>query len=60
MSLSLNQPVRLFVDSNTDVAYNLTQEFVRIRANREDDRLAVVTGMVTLSCQIRSDIAPRF
>ena len=43
-NLSLNQPVRLFVDNNTDVAYNLRQEFVRIRSNRENDRLAIVTG----------------
>ena len=43
-NLSLNQPVRLFVDNNTDVAYNLRQEFVRIRNNRENDRLAIVTG----------------
>ncbi|KXJ25263.1 probable ATP-dependent RNA helicase DDX27 [Exaiptasia diaphana] len=45
VSLSLNQPIRLFVDSNTDVAYNLTQEFIRIRQNREDDRLAIVTAL---------------
>ena len=44
VTLSLNQPVRLFVDNNTDVAHNLRQEFVRIRNNREDDRLAIVTG----------------
>ena len=44
MSLSLNQPVRLFVDNNTDVAHNLRQEFVRIRSNREEDRLAIITG----------------
>ena len=43
-SLSLNQPVRLFVDNNTDVAHNLRQEFVRIRASREHDRLAIVSG----------------
>lgn len=45
VTLSLNQPVRLFVDNNTDVAHNLRQEFVRIRSNRENDRLAIVTGM---------------
>ena len=45
VTLSLNQPVRLFVDNNTDVAHNLRQEFVRIRGNRENDRLAIVTGM---------------
>jgi len=44
VSLSLNQPVRLFVDNNTDVAHNLRQEFVRIRSNREEDRLAIITG----------------
>ena len=32
--LSLNHPVRLFVDSNTDVADNLHQEFVRVNSTR--------------------------
>ncbi|EDO39252.1 predicted protein [Nematostella vectensis] len=45
VTLSLNQPVRLFVDSNTDVAYNLRQEFIRIRPNREEDRLAIVAAL---------------
>jgi len=43
--LSLNQPVKLFVDSNTNTAYNLQQEFVRIRTKHEDDREAVVAGV---------------
>lgn len=30
-ALSLSKPVRLFVDSNRDVALNLRQEFIRIR-----------------------------
>ena len=42
--LSLNHPVRLFVDSNMDVADNLRQEFVRIKAKKEGDREAIVTG----------------
>ena len=42
--LSLNHPVRLFVDSNTDVADNLRQEFIRIKAKKEGDREAIVTG----------------
>ena len=45
VSLSLNHPVRIFVDQNTDVALNLQQEFVRIRPTREHDRLAIVTGI---------------
>ena len=46
MRLSLNHPVRLFVDSNTDVADNLRQEFVRIKTKKEGDREAIVTGMI--------------
>ncbi len=42
--LSLNHPVRLFVDSNTEVASNLHQEFVRIRSTKEVDREAIITG----------------
>lgn len=34
------------MDNNTDVAHNLRQEFVRIRNNREEDRLAIVTGTI--------------
>ena len=43
--LSLNRPVRIFVDGNTDVASNLRQEFVRIRSTKEGDRDAIVAGM---------------
>lgn len=28
-SVSLNKPVKIFVDNNQDVAFNLRQEFVR-------------------------------
>ena len=42
--LSLNRPVRLFVDGNTDTAQNLRQEFVRIKAKKEGDREAIITG----------------
>lgn len=43
-AVSLKQPVRIFVNSNTDVAPYLRQEFVRIRPNKEGDREAVVSG----------------
>lgn len=43
-AVSLKQPVRVFVNSNTDVAPFLRQEFIRIRPNREGDREAVVAG----------------
>ena len=46
--LSLNHPVRLFVDSNTDVADNLRQEFVRIKTKKEGDREAIVTGIIII------------
>jgi ATP-dependent RNA helicase DDX27 len=44
-AVSLNHPVRLFVDRNTDTADNLQQEFVRIRTKREGDREAIVTAL---------------
>lgn len=50
-SVSLKNPVRIFVNSNTDVAPFLRQEFVRIRPNREGDREAIVAGE-SPGCQI--------
>ncbi|XP_060089486.1 probable ATP-dependent RNA helicase DDX27 [Heteronotia binoei] len=45
-SVSLKNPVRIFVNSNTDVAPFLRQEFVRIRPNREGDREAIVAALL--------------
>ncbi|XP_053618325.1 probable ATP-dependent RNA helicase DDX27 [Plodia interpunctella] len=45
-AVSLKKPVKLFVDSNKDVAFNLRQEFVRIRAERECDREAILAALV--------------
>jgi len=50
-SVSLKQPVRIFVNSNTDVAPYLRQEFIRIRPNREGDREAIVAALLTRSFQ---------
>ncbi|XP_041453947.1 probable ATP-dependent RNA helicase DDX27 [Lytechinus variegatus] len=43
--VSLKNPVRIFVNENTDVAFNLQQEFIRIRENREGDREAIVSAL---------------
>ena len=50
--MSLNHPMRLFVDRNTDTADNLQQEFVRIRTKREGNREAIVTGEWTCDCHM--------
>ncbi|KAI1233362.1 hypothetical protein IHE44_0004534 [Lamprotornis superbus] len=50
-SVSLKNPVRIFVNSNTDVAPFLRQEFIRIRPNREGDREAIVTALLTRTFQ---------
>ncbi|XP_036757921.1 probable ATP-dependent RNA helicase DDX27 [Manis pentadactyla] len=46
-SVSLKNPIRIFVNSNTDVAPFLRQEFIRIRPNREGDREAIVAALLT-------------
>jgi ATP-dependent RNA helicase DDX27 len=43
--MSLNNPVRLFVDRSNQAASRLIQEFVRIRATREADRSAVLLAL---------------
>ncbi|XP_048406307.1 probable ATP-dependent RNA helicase DDX27 [Stegostoma tigrinum] len=50
-SVSLKNPVRIFVNSNTDVAPFLRQEFIRIRPNREGDREALVSALLTRTFQ---------
>ncbi|XP_028854676.1 putative ATP-dependent RNA helicase DDX27 isoform X2 [Denticeps clupeoides] len=50
-SVSLKQPVRVFVNSNTDVAPYLRQEFIRIRPAREGDREAIVAALLTRTFQ---------
>ncbi|CAH0390424.1 unnamed protein product [Bemisia tabaci] len=46
VSLSLTKPVKIFVDSNKDVAFNLRQEFIRLRKDKEDDREAILAALV--------------
>ncbi|KAK4884334.1 hypothetical protein RN001_000605 [Aquatica leii] len=45
-NISLKNPSRIFVDSNKIVAFNLRQEFVRIRPNMETDREAILAALV--------------
>ncbi|XP_049789458.1 probable ATP-dependent RNA helicase DDX27 [Schistocerca nitens] len=45
-AVSLDKPVKIFVDSNQNVAFNLRQEFVRIRKEREGDREAILAALV--------------
>ena len=45
-AVSLNKPVRVFVNESTDVALRLRQEFIRIRATREGDREAIIAGKI--------------
>ncbi|XP_071959384.1 probable ATP-dependent RNA helicase DDX27 [Antedon mediterranea] len=44
-AVSLKNPVKLFINENTDVAYKLRQEFIRIRPNSEGDREAIVAAL---------------
>ncbi|CAH4023860.1 unnamed protein product [Pieris brassicae] len=55
-AVSLNKPVKLFLDSNKDVAFNLRQEFVRIRKERESDREAMLAALVCRTFRDRAVI----
>lgn len=55
-AVSLKKPVKLFVDSNKDVAFNLRQEFVRIRRERECDREAILAALVCRTFRDRAVI----
>lgn len=46
VAVSLDKPVKVFVDSNQDVAFNLRQEFIRIRREREGDREAILAALI--------------
>ncbi|CAB3359323.1 Hypothetical predicted protein [Cloeon dipterum] len=45
-AVSLNKPVRIFVDNNKEVALNLRQEFIRIREGREGDREPILAALI--------------
>ena len=42
--MSLSNPVKVFVNENKDIAFNLQQEFIRVRPHMEADREAIVAG----------------
>ncbi|KAF8626514.1 hypothetical protein AX15_004819 [Amanita polypyramis BW_CC] len=45
VKMSLNKPVRLFVDPKRSTAQGLVQEFVRVRAGKEAKRSALVVAL---------------
>ena len=46
--MSLANPVKVFVNENKDIAFNLQQEFIRVRPHMEADREAIVAGLLTV------------
>ncbi|UJR09178.1 hypothetical protein I4U23_013426 [Adineta vaga] len=47
IQVSLNRPIRLFIDDNHSVAPYLRQEFIRVREHREGDREAIIAALLT-------------
>lgn len=45
VKMTLNKPVRLFVDPKKTTARGLVQEFVRVRAGKENERSAVLAAL---------------
>lgn len=44
VNVSLNRPVKIFINQNVDVTPHLKQEFIRIRDNSERHKDAVLAG----------------
>ncbi|XP_075154750.1 dead-box helicase Rs1 [Haematobia irritans] len=45
-AVSLNKPVKIFVNNNQQVAFNLRQEFIRIREDKEGDREPILASLI--------------
>uniref|UniRef100_A0A2M3Z4D8 RNA helicase n=1 Tax=Anopheles braziliensis TaxID=58242 RepID=A0A2M3Z4D8_9DIPT len=45
-AVSLKKPVKIFVNNNQTVAFNLRQEFIRVREGREADREPILAALV--------------
>ena len=54
MRLSLKRPVRVMADAHRSVAPRLVQEFVRIRNDMEEDRMAILAALLKRSFTTRS------
>ena len=54
--MSLNKPVRLFVDPKRSTARGLVQEFVRVRAGKEAERSALLVALCKRTFKSRSII----
>ncbi|KAL1951956.1 hypothetical protein VTO73DRAFT_1105 [Trametes versicolor] len=54
--MSLNKPVRLFVDPKRSTARGLLQEFVRVRAGKETERSALLVALCKRSFKARAII----
>lgn len=45
-AVSLTRPVKVFVNNNQTVAFNLRQEFIRIREDKEGDREPILAALI--------------
>jgi len=53
VNVSLNRPVKIFINQNVEVTPQLKQEFIRLRDNSERHRDAVLASLITRKFQDR-------
>ena len=49
--MSLDRPVKLFVDPKRSTARGLVQEFIRVRAGKEAERVALLVALCKRTCK---------
>ncbi|KAI8811726.1 P-loop containing nucleoside triphosphate hydrolase protein [Cladochytrium replicatum] len=51
--VSLDRPVKIFVDRTKSIASKLVQEFVRVRANHLESKPALLAALCSIACRTR-------
>lgn len=55
--MSLKEPVKIFINENTETALNLRQEFIRVREKYENSREVIVAGIFSFFSDFKRNLS---